>query len=149
MKGLHTVARRAFLTRIKNDPAFIALIPKANIFGQSPPAVPPWPFSVIGAPQVLPIRAACLDGGTVNIKFSALAQPRKQGGVVIETAEDHAGRIGAAFESAIDSRGETITVDGKAARITYQIADIVLRRDPVEADAYQYSATVRIRIIAE
>lgn len=149
MKGLHTVARRALLTRVKNNAALVALVPKANMHGQSPPATPVWPFTKLGPPQTLPIRGACLDGGTVNIGFHAFAKPRYTGSTMIETAEDHSGRIAAAFERAIDSRGETVTVDGQSARLTYQLADMILQRDPAEADAYHYSATVRIRIIAE
>ncbi|MBM3928764.1 MAG: DUF3168 domain-containing protein [Sphingomonadales bacterium] len=149
MKGLHTVARRALLTRLKNNAGMNAVVSRNSMFGQSPSANPAWPFTRLGPPQVLPLRGTRLDGAAVNVGFHAFAKPRYQGSTMVETAEDYAGRIGAAFEEAVDRSGETVTVDTKTARVTYQLADILLQRDPAEADAYHYSATVRIRIIAE
>ncbi len=148
MKGLLTVSRRALLTRLKADPALAAIVAKADIHGQSPPATPTWPFIKLGPPRILPIRGSCIDGGTVSVDIHAFAKPRYLAQAMIETAEDHAGRIGAAIERAVDCRGETVTAGDAECRVTYQLANMLLQRDRDEADAFHYIASMRVRIMA-
>lgn len=147
MKGLYRVARRAILTQLKRDPGVTAIVQPTQIHGQAPGVVA-WPFITLGPPQVLPIKATCVDGGAVNTPISGFAKSRMSGNVKVETAEDHASRLGAAIERALDDSGENILVDGKPARVTHRLADMRLLMDGQEPDAFHYSATVRTRIIA-
>lgn len=148
MKGLQLVARRAILTTLKNS-AVAALVPKDQIHGQAPAIAVGPVFIKLGQPQTLPIKASCLDGATVTLPLSAFAKARMQGGVIVETAEDYASRIGAAIEQTLDDRGLNLTVDGQPVRLTFRIADMLLRQDLDEASIFQYACTVRCRIIAE
>lgn len=148
MKGLQLIARRAILAALKAS-SLTALVKPAQIHGQTPLVTLEWPFTKLGRPQTLPIKATCLDGGDVTFPLSGFATPKKQGGVVVQSAEDFASEIGAAIETALDDRGFDLTVDGKPVRITFRILDMSLQQDGAEADAYQYSCNVRCRIIAE
>lgn len=148
MKGLQQVARRAILTTLKNSPVAV-LVPKEQIHGQAP-AIPVGPqFIKLGQPQTLPIKATCLDGAVVTVPLSAFAKARMQGSATVETAEDHASRIGAAIERALDDRGLDLAVDGQPVRVVFRITDMLLRQDLDEASIFQYACTVRCRIIAE
>lgn len=148
MKGLQLVARRAILTTLKNSPV-AALVPKAQIHGQAPLVPVGSEFIKLERPQTLPIKATCVDGGTVNYPLSAFAKARMQGGAIIESAEDHASRIGAAIERALDDRGLNLTHDGKPVRVTFRIADMLLQQDLDEATVFHYACTIRCRMIAE
>ncbi|HVH49960.1 MAG TPA: DUF3168 domain-containing protein, partial [Sphingomicrobium sp.] len=108
---------------------------------------PVWPFIKTQSPQTLPLRADCVDGATVNFGVSAFTRGRKNGaGALIETAEDHASRIGEAIETAIDKSKSDLPGIGTVA---YRIADAVLLVDGAEAGAFHYSCTVRARVLAE
>lgn len=152
MKGLQLIARRAILATLKSSP-LTALVKPAQIHGQTPLVTVEWPFTKLGRPQTLPIKATCLDGGDVTFPLSGFAGPRWRDAVkktgLLETAENHASRLGAAIETALDDRGADLTVNGKPVRITFRILDMSLQQDGAEADAYQYSCNVRCRIIAE
>lgn len=149
MTGLQRVARRALLTRMKANAALRALVPTASIYGQTVPANPAWPFIKLGVPQTLPITATCLNGALVTIPVSGFARQREQGSVTVETAEDHAGRIGAAIERALHLKGDAVTVDGQEVRLRYTVTDMRLFPDGDEADAFHYSALVQAKIWAE
>lgn len=148
MKGLQLIARRALLTTLKAGP-LTGLVAVEQIHGQTPLVPIDWPFTKLGRPQTLPIKATCLDGGNVTFPLSAFATARKQGGVVVESAEDHASRIGAAIEAGLDDRGFDLMHERQPYRITFRILDMLLQQDGAEADAYQYACNVRCRVIAE
>ena len=149
MTGLQRVARRAILARLKASNAVKALVPVAAIHSQTVPAGPSWPFIKLGVPQTLPLTATCLNGAIVIIPVDAFARQREQGGLVVETAEDHASRIGAAIERALHLRGETVTVDGASVRLSYTLSDMRLFPDGEEADAFHYSGLIRAKVHAE
>ena len=149
MTGLQRVARRPILARMKADAALTALVPAASIYGQTVPGGPTWPFIKLGVPQTLPITATCLNGAVINIPVDAFARQRQQGGVTVETAEDHASRIGAAIERALHLRGEMVTVDGQPVRLSYTMSDMRLFPDGEEADAFHYSGLIRARVLAQ
>jgi hypothetical protein len=135
------------LAFLKADAGVLALIAADHIHGQVPLMEPQWPFIKTQAPQTLPLRADCVDGATINFGISAFSRGQKDGsGALIETAEDHAGRIGEAIETAIDKRKSDIPGIGT---VVYRIADMTLLVDGDEPGAFHYSCTVRARALAE
>jgi hypothetical protein len=148
MTGLQRVARRAILARLKASLTVRALVPVAAIHSQQVPAGPSWPFIKLGVPQTLPMTAACLNGAVITIPVDAFARQREEGGLVVETAEDHASRIGAAIERALHLRGETVTVEGQSVRLSYSLSDMRLFPDGEEADAFHYSGLIRAKVLA-
>ncbi len=102
---LQRLARRALLTTAKADAALTALVPVASI---NPDGEPDWPFVVLRSPRTLRLRASCVRGATVTFDLHAFAGPRLVAEQVVETAEDHALRIGSALESALDDARLTL-----------------------------------------
>lgn len=146
-KGLQRHVRRDVLALLKADAGVLALIPATSIHTQAPLTEPVWPFIKTQAPQTLPLRADCVDGATVNFGLSAFSRGRKDGaGALIETAEDHAGRIGEAIELAIDKAKSDLPGIGT---VVYRVADMLLSLDGAEPGAFHYSCTVRARVLAE
>lgn len=147
-KGLQRLVRRDVLAKLKTSPGVTAadLVPAASIYGQDPGREPAWPFIKCGPPQTLPMRASCVDGASVNFGLHAFSRGRRNGsGQLIETAEDHAGRIGAAIEAAIDRARSDLAGVG---HVSYRLADMVLMVDGAEPGAFHYSCTVRARVMA-
>lgn len=145
-KGLQRLVRRDVLDLLKHSGAVTDLVPATAIYGQVPPDEPDWPFIKTGAPQTLPLKAACVDGGTVSFTIHAFSRGRRNGaGALIETAEDHAGRIGAAIETALDGARRSIAGMGRA---SYRIGDMLLLVDGAEPGAFHYSCTVEARALA-
>jgi hypothetical protein len=140
--GLQKPVRRAILTRLKADTGVTALVPTARI---NPPGVPVWPFIVLRSPVTLPLRASCLRGGLVTWDVHAFAGPRLSAGAVVETAEDHAGSIGAAIEAALaDNR---IALEG-GATAHIRLSDIRLLQDG-DPDHYHWFCQINARVLAE
>lgn len=149
MMGLQQHVRRAAIRRMAASDAVTDLVPSADIHGQTVPASPNKPFIKTGVPQVLPIRATCLQGANVNLPIDAFAGVRKEGGAVVETAEDHASAIGAAIEAAMQHQGETVTINGQSLRLTYRLTDIRLFPDGDEIDVFHWSGLLNCRAVAE
>ena len=149
MTGLQRIARRAILARLKASNALRPLVPAGAIYGQTVPAGPSWPFIKLGVPQTIPLTATCLNGAIITIPVDAFARQREQGGLIVETAEDHASRIGAAIERALHLRGEDVTADGQPVRLSYAMTDMRLFPDGDEADAFHYSGLIRAKVHAE
>lgn len=143
-KGLQRLLRRAVLARLKADAPLIALVPSASIYGQAVPSSRAWPFVKLGPPLTLRLRQSCVDGGIITLDVHAFAQARKSGSQTVETAEDHASRIGEAIETALqDNRldmGGDIT-----ARI--RLSDMQLLQDD-EPEAFHYLAQINARVLA-
>lgn len=136
-------ARRAVLTIMKADVALGALVAKVSIYPQRTDPTPVWPFIRCGAPSVVPVRAACVDGGNLTMAVHGFAKPRIQGQSVVETAEDHASRIGAAVARALDR--QKVTIPGGTLTISWQGSQLL--QDPEEADAFHTVQNFRIRCI--
>lgn len=149
MNGLQRHLRREVMKRLKATPAVTALVSAGSIYGQTQPAEVPWPFIRMGPPQTTPIVATCIRGGQVSMLVHAFAKPRKQGALTIEAAEDHAGRIGEAIESALHLAGIDAEVGGKPCRMVLRLSDMRLTIDGDETDAFHYSAQINARILAE
>jgi hypothetical protein len=145
-KGLQRLVRRDVLAKLKANAGVTALVAATSIHSQDPGPEPAWPFLKFGAPQTLPLRASCVDGGTVNFGLHGFSRGRRNGSdALVETAEDHAGRIGAAIEAAVDGARSTLTGVGT---VRYRLADMLLLVDGAEPGAFHYSCTVRARVLA-
>lgn len=147
-KGIQRLVRRDILAMLKSDAALTAadMVAAAEIHGQSPIGEPDWPFIKLGAPQTLRLKAAGVDGATVNLAVHAFSRGRfNAGGQLIETADDHASRIGAAIEAALDGRKRGLEGVG---RVAYSIGDMLLAVDGAEPGAFHYSCTVSARVLA-
>lgn len=142
--GLQRLVRRAVLQRLKADTALTALVPADSIYPQAIPSEPTWPFIKLGPTGTLRLRAACVNGGLVSVDVHAFARARVSGGQVVETAEDHASRIGAAIEAALaDNR---ITLEG-GPTANIELGDIRLLQDQ-EPDAFHWFAQLNARVLA-
>lgn len=142
--GLQRLVRRAVLARLKADPALAALVPPASIYPQAVPKEPVWPFIKLGPTGTLRLRAACVRGGLVSVDVHAFARARKEGGAEVETAEDHASRIGAEIEALLD--GVNIALEG-GAKAKVELGDIRLLQDS-EPDAFHWFAQINARVLA-
>lgn len=140
--GLQRLVRRAILPVLKSDTDLVALVPAANI---NPPGVPTWPFIVLRAPVTQSLRSACVRGGEVAWGVHAFAGPRLSAGAVIETGEDHAGRIGARIEALLD--GVRVGIEG-GGTAHLSLSDIRLLEDG-DPDSYHWFAQCNARVLAE
>lgn len=132
------------LEKLKADPGVVGLVPSAQIYPIDPQSEPIWPFIIPSEPQGLPLDAACVRGATINFGLSAFTRGRKDGGALVETARDHAARIGDAIEKALNRSKSILPGVGT---VTYTLADIRIFRDGAEPGARHYSATVRARVL--
>lgn len=141
----HTIpVRRAVLAQLKGNTGVTALVLVERIYPQSTPPNPTWPFLRFGAPRATPLRASCVAGNEIPFDIHSFAKPRESGGQVVETAEDHAGRIGSAVVSALD--GQALSIEGGTIRIRW--TGSILLQDPEEADAFHHVASFTGRVIA-
>jgi hypothetical protein len=138
-------ARRAILATMKADAPLTSLVPPARIYPQaSPIPTPIWPFIIYGSPSGLPIRLACVNGTEITIAIHSFAKVRMQGSAVVETAEDHASRIGAAVVAALDGQRPVLPAGGYL-RILHTGSQLLI--DGGEADAFHHVANFRCRAI--
>lgn len=139
--GLQRLVRKALLSRLKADAGVQALVAPDSV---NPPGEPAWPFIALRAPVTRRLRAACVNGGLVSWDIHAFARARQSGGADVETAEDHAGRIGGAIERALaDNR--IVLDDDSICRI--EMGDMRLLEDE-EPGAFHYFAQVNCRVLA-
>lgn len=144
--GLQRLVRRAVLAALKADAGLTALVPAARVYPQAIPGEPLWPYVKLGPPLTLPFSAAnARSSGEVSLDVHAFARARESGGAVVETAEDHAGRIGAAIEAVLHRNGLTLD-GGETARV--RLSDIQLLQDE-EPDAFHYLCRVNARVLAD
>lgn len=141
MTGLQRLVRRAILPVLKADTALTALVPDASI---NPIGVPVWPFIVMRSPVTQRLKAACVNGGQGTWDIHAFAGVRKSGTVTLETAEDHAGRIGGAIEAALSDRWIDLP-DG--AKVRVRLSDIRLLQDG-DDQHYHWFAQINWRALA-
>jgi len=136
--------RRAILATLKANDDVTALVPATSIYPQST-SKPPWPFIKFGSPSGVPIDNACAGGDTIIVALHSFAKPRIVGGAVVETAEDHADRIGTAVIRALNRRRLTLD-SGNHAKV--RRAGFQLLQDGAEADAYHHVANFQVRVLA-
>lgn len=139
-------ARRAGLAALKDAPAVTALVDAAAIHPQAPPGTPDFPFIKWGAPTSIPIRVpACVDGAEVTVAVHGFSKGRWTGEALVESAEDHAARIGAAIAGALD--GLVLDVEG-GGRAKFKWTGEQLLVDQDEADAFHSVQNFTIRVLA-
>jgi hypothetical protein len=135
--------RRGILALAKGNVALNAIVPASRIYPQTTPAKPTYPFIRSGAPSVVPIRASCVDGGEWTVAMHAFALDRIVSRKVVETAEDYAGRIGAALAGALDGQ----IIDLAQGRASIRWISGQLLQDPVEASAFHSVQSFRVRAL--
>lgn len=139
--AVQMLMRKAVLTRLKNDAALLALVPKAQI---DPQGEPTWPFVTIESPTTQRLRMACVNGGRVTFDLHAFAAARLDGGAEVETARDHAGRIGGEIERVLADNRLTL-IGGEIAKVA--LSDIRLLPDG-DPDRYHWFAQLNARVLA-
>jgi nucleotide-binding universal stress UspA family protein len=137
--------RRAILRALKSDAGVTALVAASSIHPQTPLKTPVWPFIKYGAPSGLPFGAACVSGNEIIGAVHSFAKQRKNGNQVLETAEDHASRIGAAVVACL-GRTRLALEGGQSARI--RVTDWQLLQDGSEADAYHHVTAFGVRVLS-
>jgi hypothetical protein len=120
-----------------------ALVPATSIHPQAPIGAPTWPFIKYGAPSGLPVRASCVDGNEITVALHGFAKPHKVGEQVVESAEDHAARIGSAIAAALD--GKRLSIAGGHAKVTWTGSQLL--QDGDEADAFHTVQNFRVRVL--
>lgn len=138
-------ARRASLKALKADAAVTALVPASAIHPGTVPAGEWTRFIRWGVPLTRPLRGSCVDGGLIDLTYHAFAKPRTEGGVVVETAEDHAARIGAAIASCLD-RARLDLDGGRSIKIMWRSSQLI--HDGDEPDAWHSIQTFTGRALA-
>lgn len=138
--------RKGILTLLKADAAVTAIVPAAQVYTQVA-TNPVWPFIRYGTPSVLPIRASCLDGMEMLVAVHGFAGPRWQDPAtkkrMIETAEDHASRLGSVIARALD--GKRFDLTNGYARIEWRGGQLLI--DGAEADAFHTVQNLRVRCV--
>lgn len=138
--------RRAVLTAMKADDALTAMVPEGSIHPQAPLGALSWPFIKWGAPAGIPIKASCVDGNEIIVAVHGFAKRRENGsGQVIETAEDHAARIGSGIAAALDGKSLALSAGGHA-RVRWTGSQLL--QDGDESDAFHSVQNFRVRVIA-
>lgn len=137
--------RRATLAHMKQDDDLAVLVQPAAMYPATTPANPVWPFTRMDSFTSTGISASCVDGATVAFQLHAFARPRKEGAVVLETAEDHASIIGSVLRAAVHNRRVPIA-DDTSARL--RVLSSRLIRDGDEEDAWHAILSVEARVLA-
>jgi hypothetical protein len=135
--------RRATLALMKADAGLTAIVDAARIYPQTTPAKPTFPFVRSGAPNVVPIRAACVDGCEATFAVHGFAKDRMSSNRRVETAEDYAGRIGSAIASALDR--QSVDIPGGKARILWTGSQLLM--DPDEAGCFHTVQQFKVRAL--
>lgn len=138
--------RRATLAHLKQDETLGDLVQPAAMYPGTTPPNPAWPFTRMDSFASTGITASCVDGATVTFQLHAFARPRKEGAVVVETAEDNASIIGSVLRSAIDKRRVSISEDVSA---RLRVLSSRLIRDGDEEDAWHAILSVEARVLAD
>lgn len=135
--------RRAILPILKNDPRTKAIVPASRWFAMTADK-PTWPFALYGASTPLPLRASCLDGCEIVTSIHGFAKARlNAGGAMLETAEDHCGRLAAAISKVLD--GRRVAIAGGHASIRWTGSQLLIDRG--EADAFHCIVNLRVRCV--
>lgn len=130
---------------MKGDSALTAIVSAASIYPQATPALPAFPFIRAGAPTLIPRRASCLDGAEITQAFHGFSKGRYTGDRILETAEDHASRIGSAMASALDGKHVDLG-SGRSVRIRWTGSQLL--QDPEEASAFHTVQNFLMRVFA-
>jgi hypothetical protein len=131
------------MIRMKANPALTAIVPAASIYPQTTTAVPPYPFIRCGSPIGVPIIGSCVDGMIVTLAVHGFSTGRYVDQQLIETAEDHASRIGAAIAASLDKAA--FDIPGGKAKVRWTGPQLL--QDPEEANAFHTVQNFQVRCI--
>lgn len=134
--------RRAGLVALLANAAVTSIV-GTRVYPMVAPSNVTWPFVVWGSPSGSPIRAACVDGMSLIVAVHGFAKARYSGSTMIETAEDHAGRLGAEIAAALDR--QMIDIAGGTASFTWTGPQLLV--DGSEADAFHTVQNFRVRCV--
>lgn len=135
--------RRAILEHLATVATVTKIVPASRHFPMTA-TDPAWPFVLYGSPTPVPLRATCLDGNEITVALHGFAKARKNAaGAMLETAEDHAGRLGAALASALD--GRRLDIPRGHAKIRWTGSQLLV--DGAEADAFHVVVNLRIQCL--
>lgn len=143
-KALQRLVARAVVAKLKAFPGLTAIVPATSIHRQDAGQAPVWPFIKTGPASTFRLKATGTDGGTITFDVHAFARARESGAQVVETGEDHAGRIGEQIEQALADTNVMLS-GGSKARI--RLSDFQLMQDD-EPGAFHYIAQVNARVLA-
>lgn len=139
--AIQRLVRRALLAKLKGNAPLTAAVATGSI---NPVGEPAWPFIRLDAPVTRRLRAAELNGGEGSFDIHAFARDRESGGAMVETGEDHAGRIGGLIEAALaDNR---LALEGGGV-VKIEVNDMRLLTDD-DPGAWHYFAQVNFRVLA-
>lgn len=91
MSDLTTELRRVVLPGLKAESELVALVPKASMYGMRMPSNPTRPFLKLGTTIATP--GPTLAGERIRLPVYIESEGRWDGNALVETAEDHIGRI--------------------------------------------------------
>lgn len=133
------------LTALKTTATLTALVKATEIYPSTTPEGHEWPFGRWDGPSSIPIKAACVDGAEITFMMHWFAKPRfDDRGRMIETAEDHCGRIMEAASPVLS--GNRFEANDRLFRV--RVTSELLRRDGDEADAYHGTMNCVARVLA-
>lgn len=137
--------RRALLTLLNGNAGVTAIAAAPLWYPQAPTPPTGWrAFGHVGSLSGIPIRGSCLDGQQLIGAVHGFAKPRLSGTLVVETAEDHAARLGAAIAAALD--GKRVGLPRGTARIAWTGSQLLV--DGGEPDAFHTVQNFRIRVMS-
>jgi hypothetical protein len=135
--------RKAALRYLATVSAVTKIVPASRHYAMST-ADPKWPFVLWGAPSDTPLRASCIDGGEIIVAVHGFTKARlNSAGAILETAEDHAGRLKAALAEALD--GVRLDIPRGYAKVRVTGGQLLI--DGAEADAFHAVVNLRIQCI--
>lgn len=136
-------ARRAGLKYLATVSPVTKIVPASRHYPATV-ASPTWPFLCWGRPTSILIQGAGLDGSEIVGAVHGFAKARFNiAGAMLETAEDHAGRLEAALAKAFD-RVKLPIPRGYA---KFRCTSTQLLVDSTEADAFHAVVNLRIQCI--
>lgn len=139
----HIPVRRAGLKHLATVTAVTRIVPASRHYPMVV-ANPGWPFIRWGRPASVPLRATCLDGTEIGVAVHGFAKARfNVAGAMLETAEDHAGRLEAALAAAFDG----LRLDIPRGHAKFAVTGSQLLEDGEEADAFHCVVNLRVRCI--
>jgi hypothetical protein len=139
--------RKVILAALKTTQAVTALVPATQILPQTQPEKHGWPFIRWDGPTSFPYKGVCVNGAQVSFMVHAFAKPVYDGPDLkrmVETAEDHCGRILEAIEPVLS--GNRFESAGRSFRV--RVTSTALMRDRAEADAYHGLLNCVARVLA-
>lgn len=124
--------RQAVIVAMVASPVITALIPVGSIYPGVVPTGRTFPFSRYGSPQTTPFRLSGLNSSSTRFALHGFTGPLKQGDTVLETAEDRAWKIAAAFKTVLDDAVLPIA-GGMHATLTWLDTTCLIDRDEQDA----------------